>query len=128
MLRVDKHKQLMYNILKDIFELDIANKISFKGAKLCYFIYGLDRFSTDLDFDIISDLEDKNSFLDSISQILNKYGTIKKQENKRFTYFFLFSYGEEDMNIKLEFNKRIWKSNIYETINFFGTDIIVQDK
>lgn len=32
------------------------------------------------------------------------------------------------MNIKLEFNKRVWQNNQYEIINFYGTDIKVMEK
>lgn len=128
MLRQNKHRQVMYNILKDIFESRYSNMIAFKWWTLCYFIYGLNRFSTDLDFDIVLDAWN-DDFVLQIKQILNKYWNVKERKSdKKFTYFFILSYWEDNTNIKLEFNKRIWKSNKYEKINFYWTDIKVMDK
>jgi len=38
------------------------------------------------------------------------------------------SYWERDTNIKIDINRNIWKANNYEIVNFYGTDIRVQDK
>ncbi|MDP2091298.1 MAG: nucleotidyl transferase AbiEii/AbiGii toxin family protein [Candidatus Gracilibacteria bacterium] len=122
MLNKDKHRQVMYNILKEIFELPFSNKLAFKGGTACYFLYGLDRFSTDLDFDIISDLKSGENYDDEINNILKKYGNIKKGQN------ILLSYGNDDMNIKIDFSRNIWKNNKYEIVNFYGTDINIQSK
>lgn len=35
----DKHRQLMFNILSDIFNSDISTQLAFKGGTLCYFVY-----------------------------------------------------------------------------------------
>jgi predicted nucleotidyltransferase component of viral defense system len=40
----------------------------------------------------------------------------------------VLSYGEHDINIKIDISRNIWKSNQYEIVNFYGTDIRVQDK
>jgi predicted nucleotidyltransferase component of viral defense system len=40
----------------------------------------------------------------------------------------VLSYGEHDINIKIDVSRKIWKSNQYEIVNFYGTDIRVQDK
>ena len=40
----------------------------------------------------------------------------------------VLSYGEHDINIKIDVSRKIWKSNQYEIMNFYGTDIRVQDK
>lgn len=107
MLRTDKHREVMYLILRDIFASRYAKNLAFKGGTLCYFLYKLDRFSTDLDFDLVLPIEDENNFFLEFARILGKYGTLKEQVKKRSTYFFLLSYGEEDMNIKIEINTRI---------------------
>lgn len=128
MLRTDKHREVMYFILRDIFASKYAKNIAFKGGTLCYFLYKLDRFSTDLDFDCLLPIDDEEDFFQVFHGILEKYGIIKEQTKKRYTYFFLLSYGMEDMNIKVEINTRIWKENKYEVVNFFGMSMLAQEK
>ena len=119
MLRKDKHREVMFFILRDIFDSKYAKYLAFKGGTLCYFLYGLDRFSTDLDFDCVLPIDDEVGFMDGMSSILRGYGTIKQSIRKKNTYFFLISYGEDDMNVKVEINTRIWKANRYETVSLF---------
>lgn len=122
MLNQDKHRQIMYNILKDIFESPFSRNIAFKWWTASYFLYGLDRFSTDLDFDIISDIQTGENFDNNIIQILQKYGTLKRGKKM------LLSYGDEHINIKIDISRNIWRSNHYEIVSFFGTDMYVQSK
>jgi hypothetical protein len=81
-----------------------------------------------LDFDLILPLEDEANFFLELTKMLEKYGKIKERTKKRSTYFFLVSYGDQDMNIKIEINTRIWKANTYEIINFFGASILAMEK
>ena len=122
MLDRNKHRQVMYNILKDLFESSFSKNIVFKWWTASYFLYGLDRFSTDLDFDMIWNLSSWENFDKDINQILEKYWVLKKWKKM------LLSYWEEDMNIKIDINRNIWKSNKYEIVNFFWIDINIQTK
>ncbi len=128
MLQVTKHREIMYHILRDIFSWEYASNLAFKWGTLCYFVHKLDRFSTDLDIDLVRNMKDENLFLIHIESILIKYGKIKEKIKKRYTFFFLLSYGETDMNIKVEINTRIWNENHYEIVNFFGIEMLVQDR
>jgi len=119
MLNREKHRLIMFNIIKDIFNSDIWRYFAFKWWTACYFLYSLDRFSTDLDFDLLENIDWADGFIENI---LKKYWTIKKW-NK-----LILSYGDIDMNIKIDINRNIWKSNKYEIVNFYGTDIRIQDK
>lgn len=119
MLRKDKHREVMFFILRDIFDSKYAKHLAFKGGTLCYFLYGLDRFSTDLDFDCVGTIDDEQDFLEEMSSILREYGTVKQSIKKKNTYFLLLSYGEDDMNVKVEIGTRIWKANRYETVSLF---------
>lgn len=120
MLNKDMHRQKMYNILVDIFSSDLWKYLAFKWGTASYFFHKLDRFSTDLDFDLIIDYK---SIDNDIIEILKKYWDIKKGN-----YNIKLSYGKNDMNIKIDINRNIWKNNSYEIINFYWTDIRVQDK
>lgn len=127
MLNTSFHRKYMFEILVNIFQTKFAKNLAFKWWTACYFLHSLDRFSTDLDFNLIWEVDEEKLFTD-IETLLLKQWTIKESYNKRFTIFFLFSYGENDMNIKIEINKRNRNNNIYETINFFWNDIIVMDR
>lgn len=108
MLNRTKHQLLMGQILKDIYsDVSIASLLGFKGGTCAYFFYDLPRFSVDLDFDLLSSDERKQKIvLAKIADILKKYGVLKDQRIKRYTIFFLLSYGDDDHNIKIEINLR----------------------
>lgn len=119
MLNKEKHRTLMFQIIKDIFSSKIWKYIAFKWWTACYFLYSLDRFSTDLDFDLTND---KENIDDELYKILKKYWRLKTW-NK-----IVLSYWESDINIKIDVNRKIWKNNTYEFLNFYWTTIKVQDK
>lgn len=119
MLNTEQHRTILFNIIKDIFNSDIGKYLAFKWWTASYFLHKLDRFSTDLDFDLLDTSQNIDTDLQKIAQ---KYGTVKKW-NK-----LIISYGESDINIKIDVNRTIRKNNQYEIIDFYGTDIKVQDK
>lgn len=118
MLDKNKHRQIMYNILKDIFNSDIAKYLAFKGGTAAYFLYWLDRFSTDLDFDLLTDIKVDDKFI----QLISTYGIVKKKSK------IVLSYKSGEDSLKLDINRKIRKNNKYEKISFFGTDMQVQSK
>lgn len=119
MLNKQKHRQILFDILQEIFREDFSKNIAFKWWTACYFINSLDRFSTDLDFDII---QDNGEIEKNILNILKKYWEIKKWRN------IILSYWKDDDNIKIDLNRNIRKNNEYEIVNFFWIDIKVQKK
>lgn len=119
MLNKDKHRQILFQILKEIFESDLGKILAFKWWTACYFLFWLDRFSTDLDFDLVSD---DDNIDDKLINILKKYWQIKKSKK------IILSYSADDDNIKIDINRQIWQNNNYRIENFFGTDIRVQTK
>ncbi len=116
----EKHRKIMFNILRDIYTWELSKYLVFKGGTACYFLHKLDRFSTDLDFDLIDDSINIDT---KMIEILKKYWEVKIGK-----YNIKLSYWELDVNIKIDINRNIWKSNIYENINFFWIDIKVHDK
>ena len=109
MLNRKKHQLIMGRILRDISnDTSIAPLLGLKGGTCAYFFYGLPRFSVDLDFDFISnDKAAQPLVYNRLKSILKKYGDIKDSYIKRFTIFFLLSYGPEDHNVKIEVNIRM---------------------
>lgn len=122
MLNKNLHRQLLFQILKDIYsDIEISSALGFKGGTAAYIFYELSRFSVDLDFDLLDESKSDIVF-EKLEGILKNYGEIKDSFHKRFTIFFLISYGEKDHNIKIEINKRSFGSK-YEIKNYLGISI-----
>lgn len=133
MLNKEKHQLIMGQILKDIYaDVSIAPLVGFKGGTCAYFFYDLPRFSVDLDFDLFSTNERiHQQIFEKINRILEHYGTIKDSYLKRYTIFFLLSYGDEDHNIKVEINIRMLLpdlKNHYEIKEYLGISMLVGKK
>ncbi len=125
-LDIAVHKNILVNILKDIFtNAQIAPYLGFKGGTAALFFYGLERFSVDLDFDLL-DLDHAQIVFDEVLSILQKYGNVKPQD-KRYSLFFLLSYNDKvdgAQNVKVEINKRNFGS-AYEIKQYLGIAIQV---
>ena len=118
----------MARILKDIYsDVEISSLLGFKGGTAAYFFYNLPRFSVDLDFDLLGDSSGKKIVFSKVEDVLKKYGTIKEKRVKRWTIFFLLSYGGEDHNIKVEISTRP-HNNQYEIKEYLGIAMLVAKK
>ena len=119
------HKRILLQILVEIFK-SIDSKVAFKGGTCAYLFYNLPRISVDLDFDILKPLNTED--IENIKKILSKFGEIRDFHEKRNTIFFLLNYGEGYPNIKIEFNRRVWKNNKYKIIWFLGIEMKIADE
>lgn len=118
------HRNILIKILKDIYtDSSLGPLLGFKGGTAAYLFYGLNRFSVDLDFDLLKEAEEQEVF-DKIEKIVREYGKIKEKINKRHTLLILLSYSEEAQNIKIEINKRSFGSQ-YEVRNYLGISMLV---
>jgi len=125
------HKNILIKILKDIYtDSTIGPLLGFKGGTAVYLFYNLNRFSVDLDFDLL-DAEKEDYVFEQIKKILENYGTIKEAEKKRFNLFYVLAYDEKvpgAQNIKVEINRREFGSK-YEVKSYLGISmkIMVQE-
>lgn len=118
------HKKIMLQILKDIYsDTSISPFLGFKGGTAAYMFCGLDRFSVDLDFDLLDESKEDYVF-EKIERIVKSYGKIKDARKKRFNLFFLLSYEEKAQNIKVEINRRSFGSR-YEVKTYLGISMLV---
>jgi len=124
MFNTNKHRQILFNIIRDIYQSPVGGYLGFKGGTMLYFFYELDRFSVDLDFDLL-DISKKDQVYAELKEILRKYGKIKDEAGKMKTLYFLLSYGDGEHGVKVEISKRSGVENSYETKNFYGTDVLV---
>ncbi len=123
-LDISVHKNILLKILKDIYsDTSISPYLGFKGGTAAFLFYGLERFSVDLDFDLLDDSKEDTVFL-RVEQIVKKYGHIKEVRKKRFNLFFLLSYENAAQNIKVEINRRSFGSH-YEIKSYLGISMLV---
>ncbi len=109
MLNKAKHKIQMSNLLVKLYRLSgVSELLGFKGGTAAMFFYGLPRFSVDLDFDLLRKLEDKEEIdlMSRITRLLEKELAIEDVRRKRFTLFWLLSYGKGERKLKLEISRR----------------------
>lgn len=129
-LNTAKHNNILTKILKDIFsDASIAPFLGFKGGTAAAMFYGLDRFSVDLDFDLL-DSEKEDYVFERVKAILERYGKLKEAWKKRFNLFYVLSYDNKDINaqnIKVEINRREFDSH-YEIKSFLGISMQVMAK
>lgn len=124
----------MGRILRDIYsDATIASLLGFKGGTCAYFFYDLPRFSADLDFDLLKPEDEsiQKHIFETVKHVLEKYGEIKDSRIKRYTIFFLVSYGDADHNIKFEVNTRLLVPDIkvhYELKEYLGISMLAGKK
>lgn len=124
-LQIRKHKTNLTNLLLDIYkDGNLGSLLGFKGGTAAMLFYDLPRFSTDLDFDLVLDLDQDSSeykyLLENISDILSSRGEIKDHSYKYNTLFWLFDYGSGYTNIKVEISTRDNSYNKYQIKELYG--------
>jgi len=123
-LIIDKHKKILLDILFAIYsDRELAPALGFKGGTAALLFYGLDRFSVDLDFDLLS-REKSAPVFSSLEKIAARYGRIKEKYKKRNTLLLIVSYGDIGQNIKLEVSLRDFGSK-YIIQNYLGIPMLV---
>ena len=123
-LNVSIHKTILFRILEDIYsDTEISPLLGFKGGTAALMFYGLNRFSVDLDFDLL-DKTKEDAVFKKVIEIVKKHGTIKESSKKRFNLFCLLSYEDEARNIKVEINRRQFESK-YELKTYLGISMLV---
>ena len=71
------HKSQLIRILKEIYSNpQIGAVMGFKGGTAAFLFYDLDRFSVDLDFDLL-DASKKELVFHEVHGILEKFGRLK---------------------------------------------------
>lgn len=89
------------------------------------FFYGLPRFSTDLDFNLL-DLSKETDVFEEIRNILLKYGRIHDEAMKFYGSILVLDYGAGERKLKVEISKRNFGDS-YLIQNLLGIDIKVME-
>lgn len=126
-LHTATHKAKLLQILKDLYsDPAVGPFLGFKGGTAAYLFYGLERFSVDLDFDLLDDTKENDVFA-RVQEILEHYGTVKEARKKRYSLLYLLSYTDKvegHQNVKVEINRRIFGSH-YEVKSYLGISMKV---
>ena len=123
-LDTSTHKTILFQILKDIYSNTIiAPFLGFKGGTAALMFYGLDRFSVDLDFDLLDESKEEYVF-EKVITIVKKYGMLKESYKKRFNWFCLLSYEDKAHNVKVEINRRQFGSK-FKVKTYLGVSMLV---
>lgn len=118
------HKTILFQILKDIYsDATIAPFLGFKGGTAAMMFYGLNRFSVDLDFDLLDEDKEDHVFK-RVTTIVKKHGILKESYKKRFNLFCLLSYEDKAHKIKVEINRRQFGSK-FEIKTYLGVSMLV---
>ncbi|OGF51579.1 MAG: hypothetical protein A2044_07515 [Candidatus Firestonebacteria bacterium GWA2_43_8] len=127
MLIIDKHKKLLLDLLFAVYsDRELASILGFKGGTAALLFYGLDRFSVDLDFDLLDPAMADKVFT-HLEKIAGAHGVIKEKSKKRNTLLLVVSYGLLDQNIKLEVSTRDFGSK-FTVLNYLGIPMKVMVK
>ena len=120
----NKHKFYMAQILSLIFkDKDLCNVLAFKGGTSLMFFHNLNRFSTDLDFNLL-DPDKLDLAYDKVRAILTRFGTIDDEAKKPYGPVLVLNYGKGVRMLKVEISVRQYP-NHYEMRSLAGTDIRV---
>lgn len=123
-INITRHKTILFQILKEIYtNTKISPYLGFKGGTAALLFHGLDRFSIDLDFDLIDENQSDIVF-EELLKIIEKFGSVKETYKKRFSLFFMIFYEDKSRNIKIEINKRQFGSK-YEIKSYLGVSMQV---
>ncbi len=118
------HKNIQLQILKEIYtDTTIAPHLGFKGGTAALMFYDLNRYSVDLDFDLLDESKEKGVF-EKILKIAKDYGEIRESRIKRFNLIIILSYNPKAQNIKIEVNRRKLGSR-YELKTLLGISMLV---
>jgi predicted nucleotidyltransferase component of viral defense system len=125
MLNIEEHKKQLITLFLNILDdRNLSTTLGFKGGTALYLFYDLDRFSTDLDFNMIEDSLDPKEMTLEIEKSLR----LIEYREKRFTHFWLCSYQKGQHKIKVEVNKREFSNDSYTIKDFRGYSCRVLDK
>jgi predicted nucleotidyltransferase component of viral defense system len=119
MLNRAPHELVLKRILFDFYsDAELCVQLGFKGGTCLYLFHGLDRFSTDLDFNITGDkLSDQR-----ITYILEQHLKVLDVSKKRNTFFWLGSFEKGAQKVKVEIGRREYPDH-YETQSLLGLTV-----
>lgn len=114
----------MAQILSLIFkDKNLCKVMALKGGTSLMFFHNLNRFSTDLDFNLLEP-EKLDMVYDKVRAILTRFGTIDDEAKKMYGPVLVLNYGKGERMLKVEISIRQFP-NHYEILSLAGSEIRV---
>ncbi len=114
----------MMQVLLGIFrQPELSKVLAFKGGTSLMLFHGLNRFSTDLDFNLLDKSKEEYVYHE-LHKLLVKFGTIDDEALKHFGALLVLDYGKGERMLKLEVSNRVYPDH-YEIRSLLGTNIRV---
>ena len=127
MLNVQEHEFILKKVLRDITnDHELNSQLVFKGGTCLYLFYGLDRFSVDLDFDL---LDNKKFSVENMNSVLSSYLDLENGQFRAGKHGWLWeaSYKKGLKQMQIDVSKRVYPDT-YEVKQFYGLSINTLDK
>ncbi len=99
-----KQEQFELEVLEKLNTAKVLNNLVFCGDTMLRLCFGLNRYSVDLDFWVIKDLDFKDLFK-KVENILSKEYTITDSANKFYTIIFEIKSPDYPRSLKIEIRK-----------------------
>ena len=123
MLDRTKHQLVMKQLLREVFsDQELSAQLVFKGGTSLMLFHGLDRFSTDLDFDLRSGIEGMD--FQRLQELALKHIAIKDAALKKNTCLIKGSYEVGMQQIKIEVSIRSYPQS-FTIFDFLGLSVPV---
>ncbi len=112
-----KQEQFELELLDRLNSKRLLNDLVFGGGTALRLCFGLNRFSVDLDFWIIKDI-DTNRLFKELREHLSSFYELKDSNNKFYTLLFEISSKDYPRNLKIEIRKEIKKIKTEQAIAY----------
>ncbi|MCX7785559.1 MAG: nucleotidyl transferase AbiEii/AbiGii toxin family protein [candidate division WOR-3 bacterium] len=99
-----KQEQFEIEVLEQLHKNRILDKLVFGGGTMLRLCYGLNRFSVDLDFWLVKDLN-TNRLFQTLKTVLGKIYTLTDAQNKYYTILFELKSSKYPRRLKIEIRK-----------------------
>jgi predicted nucleotidyltransferase component of viral defense system len=124
MLDINAHKFFLLQVLKEIYgDPELATSLGFKGGTALMLFHNLPRFSVDLDFNLIEEV-DRQGVHNKIRKILSRHGDIRDEALKHFGLLLVLNYEKGNRNLKVEISNRVYPDE-YELRDYLGISMKV---
>lgn len=114
---LEKQEQFELEVLDRLNSRKFLNYLVFGGGTMLRLCYGLNRFSVDLDFWIIKDI-DIGKLYEDLKEYLSVFYTLKDSANKFHTLLFEIKSGEYPRSLKIEIRKEKKKIKTEQVIAY----------
>jgi len=123
MLDKQKHQLVQKQLLREIFsDSELSAQLVFKGGTALMMFYGLSRFSTDLDFDLRSAVDDID--FERLKTLAARQLTIRNSVVKTNTYLLEGTWEPGAQQIKIEVSRRTYPQS-FTLHGFLGMSVPV---